>query len=264
MAFLLGQDYLMASFGDREALDKEDVAVIRELGLRFRGPMNWPQLRSHRPGYFPWHVTGREARFLAVALRQAAVVSRRARKDPSILWDGASRSLHRIPEGVEPTWRDELREDPGPLAPPRGVLPDPASARRDVVAARRLPGERWEVEVLPARVRAETRQGRPYVVHLALWVDQGARGMMRYEMLEPDDVPRAVPVTTHDLIGLIGAPEAVLVTREEVRSLLEPLLEGTGVGLEVVPRLPGVERARALVNERTGKNRPIVFAHPRW
>ena len=262
MARILGWDHLAATFEDRGALERRDLDVIRAIGLRFRGPMSWPLFRSHRPGYLPWVVTGKEARLLAVALRQSVDVSSRAEHDPSFLWDGERRFLHRVPGGTPPAWRDELRPDPGPVPPPAGELPDPARARADVAAAERLAGERWEVDVFPARAIGETREGRPYVVHAILWIDQGQRGWMRSETVEPADVPRAVPVMTHSTIRLVGAPDAVLVPREEVRALLGPLLEGTGVGLEVVPRLPGVERAKALLNERLGRPGPGEGTRP--
>ena len=261
LTYLVEQDHLSASFEDRATLDRRDLSVIRALGLRFRGRMNWPWFRSLRPGYFPWYVTGGEARSLAVALRQAAVVSQQAKEDPSGLWDGRDRFLHRVPDGDG--WRDELRRDPGPPTPTRGVLPDPASARAVVVAAGRLPGERWEVDVLPARARGETRQGHPYAVHVIVWISQGPRGFIRYETVEPADVPRLVPSMTLSTIKLVGAPEAVLVPSEEVRALLEPLLGGTGVGLEVVPRLPGVKRVRAILNEMVGGARPVIGARPK-
>jgi len=65
------QDCLMAEFADRAELDKPDLAVIRKLGLRFRGPQNWPLFRSHLPGCAPWHLTESEAVYLALALRRA-------------------------------------------------------------------------------------------------------------------------------------------------------------------------------------------------
>src|SRR5262245_5827031 len=61
MEILLLQDCLMASFEDRKLLTPEDLGVIKQLGLKFRGPNAWPQFRSYRPGYEPWYLTGEEA-----------------------------------------------------------------------------------------------------------------------------------------------------------------------------------------------------------
>ena len=44
---------IMLSFEDRDALQEEDLAVIRGLGLSFRGRQAWPLFRSYRPGYLP-------------------------------------------------------------------------------------------------------------------------------------------------------------------------------------------------------------------
>lgn len=51
------QKCLMASFEDRDFLQKPDLQVIKELGLKFRGRNSWPLFRSYRPGYHPWYLT---------------------------------------------------------------------------------------------------------------------------------------------------------------------------------------------------------------
>jgi len=62
-------------FVNREELAKEDRAVIRSLGLQFRGRNAWPLFRSQRPGYVPWFLEKEEAFFLTSALEQALVVA---------------------------------------------------------------------------------------------------------------------------------------------------------------------------------------------
>ena len=76
---------LTASFGDRKSLQKPDLGVIKELGLRFRGPKSWPLFRSYEPGYYPWYINQRQVRFLAHAFRQAADVSLRIKHNRNLL-----------------------------------------------------------------------------------------------------------------------------------------------------------------------------------
>ena len=82
LEMLANQKCLMASFEDRETLSKEDRALIKKLGLRFRGRNQWPQFRSYQPGYHPWYLTKDEAEYLTLALQQAMEVSLRLKKDP--------------------------------------------------------------------------------------------------------------------------------------------------------------------------------------
>ena len=71
----LRQKCLAIIFEDREMLDKQDLNVIKTLGLKFRGRQSWPCFRSHRPGYVPWFLTGSEARYLNLALRYTMLIA---------------------------------------------------------------------------------------------------------------------------------------------------------------------------------------------
>lgn len=62
------QNCLKLELGPRSDLRTEDHAVIRKLGIAFRGKNAWPQFRSLLPGYIPWFLTEPEARFLTIAL----------------------------------------------------------------------------------------------------------------------------------------------------------------------------------------------------
>ena len=79
------QKLLMASFEDREFLQKEDFQVIKKIGLKFSGPNSWPLFRNYLPGYHPWYLTSEEARYLTLCLRQAIDVSLRFKDDPEML-----------------------------------------------------------------------------------------------------------------------------------------------------------------------------------
>lgn len=95
---LLQIPQLQASFEDREQLDKRDRAVIKELGLKFRGRNAWPMFRSYRPSFFPWFLETWEVRFLSCALDQLADVVPRFGENSSLLEpSGGDRYLLRAP-----------------------------------------------------------------------------------------------------------------------------------------------------------------------
>ncbi len=58
-----------AMLADREDLENQDRATIRELGLKYRGRGSWPLFRRTVPGYLPWFLEADEAVFLTMALR---------------------------------------------------------------------------------------------------------------------------------------------------------------------------------------------------
>ena len=76
---------LSASFEDKEYLTNEDLAVIKNLGMRFQGRNAWPQFQSYRPGYFPWQLTKDEAIYLTLCLEQAKEVALRFKESPDML-----------------------------------------------------------------------------------------------------------------------------------------------------------------------------------
>ena len=68
---------LSAILADREDLHATDRAIIRRLGIRYRGRGGWPLFLSTHPGHAPWHLDADEAVFLTMALRNMADVASR-------------------------------------------------------------------------------------------------------------------------------------------------------------------------------------------
>lgn len=78
---------LQASFENRERLEKDDHAVIKKLGLKFRGSHNYPLFRSIVPGFLPYYITSDESRFLAFVFEQILEVTPRVQEDEELLED---------------------------------------------------------------------------------------------------------------------------------------------------------------------------------
>ena len=70
---------LSAILADREDMDGRDRAIIRRLGLRYRGKGRWPLFRTTTPGLAPWYLDAEQAVFLTTAIRNVMdIVSRMA------------------------------------------------------------------------------------------------------------------------------------------------------------------------------------------
>jgi hypothetical protein len=247
LELLFIQRNLMSSFEDRGLLRKEDRDVIKGLGLSFRGKGAWPLFRSFRPGFLPWTLTSWEARFLRACLEQAIDVTGRVRDDPELIDLGEdSTLLSRVAvedrAGIE--WRDERRPVPNVKRPP---VPRPdldiTRAKRRLEGAKRLDSV-WEVDMFHIPEAAQERKGdRPYFPRLALWVDLGTGLVVGHSMFGPVDTPD-LSMATLRVIERMGMPRSFVVQRPEVASLLEPLAELGGIGLQPAERLEGIESAR--------------------
>ena len=66
---MLEQNCLVCNFGDREEMEAEDRAVLKQLGLRFRGRGQWIYFRYMIPGQFPWFLDAGQAELLTSALQ---------------------------------------------------------------------------------------------------------------------------------------------------------------------------------------------------
>jgi hypothetical protein len=184
---------IQASFEDRDLLETEDRAVIRSLGLRFRGRNAWPMFRSYRPGYFPWFLDAEEARFMTHVLEQSVGVAERFREDDTLLDPPDEEScLVRVPRkrrgGV--VWEDRWERVPPPTHRPVEIRID-----GDVLdALERLPVVETALEVdcflLPAKI-GEVGV-RPLLPRVLLMVDAGSGLVLGNDIVCAEDTIEAM------------------------------------------------------------------------
>ncbi len=244
---VVAQRSLSLSFGDREELTTRDRAVIRQLGLRFRGRGAWPVFRSLRPGYQPWYLDREEVRFFTLALTQVNQVARRLSDDPRLLNRGPrGYCLVRVLEDHEEhQWRDEwLPFPPPPPLPaaeplPRGLL---SRLRR---AARPLGGV-WEVGmfVVPVVVGDEL-PGHYAAAALCAYQRRGRVLGLDVKPYQERFQDLATWFTKVLEESSVGWPEEVWVRDPEVAVLLAPLLGRLGVQLVSTTELLALEEAQA-------------------
>ena len=132
---------LSAMLADREDLDTADRAVIRGLGLRYRGRGKWPLFRSTATGYMPWYLNSDEAEFLTMALRNVTDIASRMAGGEEVLYAESDPSLilTRVFRGG--AWQDQLEA----FMPPRpaGPVPDYPDSERLQQLAQSKPGNCW-------------------------------------------------------------------------------------------------------------------------
>lgn len=243
------QKCLMASFEDREALADEDRAVIKELGLRFRGKKQWPRFRSYEPGFFPWFINAWECRFLSHVLRQALEVSLRCRRNKAILECGGERTfLVRVPRKR----KDKIIWEDRRLGAPLLVKEYPSFEISDELRLRKIlaSGLRgsavWEIDTFwhPSPVRDEKNE-RPYFPKVFLILDQGRGLILRFELLSnmAEEGYRCIEAMLN-LLQKNVFPSRILVEREETYCLLEKACRQLKIPLKKVKRLERMAEVR--------------------
>lgn len=249
IAVLHYQTCLMASYEDRDHLERQDRDVIKALGLKFRGRHAWPLFRSYRPDHLPWFITADEARFLTIALQQAVDVALRFRDDESLLDprdDGAF--FVRVPEqraeGLH--WSDQWLT-PAPLAASTHEVPQVDELRiQRIKQAQPTRQGVWEADFFLSPTPIQEHKGaRPYYPYMLFWVEQRS-GMVLPPHLVPPGQHRAEFQSY--LLTLIEqtqvAPEEVQVLYPDPAALLEPVTDALGIRLRQVRKLPALEEAR--------------------
>lgn len=245
------------SFEDNKQLEKEDKAVIKQLGLKFRGAKAWPQFRSFAPGMMPWFITGTEARRLANALAQLLDVAPRCRENADLLApdEDGTVFLVRVPrdEHGKTLWTDQIQKieepDPEPILVP---MDDQLLAQ-----AQALPQARVDFElefVMMPLPSAERKNERPCFPYLLLVADEKTGALVGTEMLQPrpDVLTMYGQVPQHVVelfITLKAVPQSLTVRNELVADLLEPLAEKLKFALELSDELPAVDSALEMMTQ---------------
>jgi len=249
---LFAQRCLTAFFCYRYELNSRDLRVIRSLSLRFRGANAWPQFRSYRPGYFPWHLDEGEASYLAIVLEQALNVADRFRVNRELLGSAAS-GLYLVrtanQEEGEWTWKDEwLRPEPLPEEKLSFEPVDEAKLAR--IKEKVSPSEEvWEGDFFHLE-KAVAEGGRPFFPRMFVWTDVGSGLILGQHVNTPDE-----PITP--LRGcLIEAientdilPREIRVRKKEAVELLAPVADSLQIKLVKAASLPTINRFRREIRD---------------
>lgn len=174
------QNCLKLEFGVRNDLLPEDHAVIRQLGLSFKGNHAWLQFRSLLPRFAPWFLTEDEARFLTLGLNAACHhheqivkgnVDESLRSSEILVYSAVARdsaegvprdSLASLPGKYQSQWEPLPAYAPSSAAPPVLNL-----ARINAIRAKQMkPDPPWEASMIfiPSAI---ADYERPYYMRLA-------------------------------------------------------------------------------------------------
>ena len=244
----IGQRCLTLFFEGREDLSSRDLALIRKLGLRFRGKQAWPKFRSHRPGYEDWYLDQEEVRYFTVALEQSLVLATRLREEPELGEKGPrGQILVRVSGREGDSWEDQWLPEP----PPAPLEPVPFVPEGLVSSLKGKPRQGiWEVDVfgLPALIREG--EGSPAIYAASFLCVHQESGFVLNSSIEP--YPTRFENLAHWFVTTLGEsklgwPEEVWVSRPELVAALGGLLGELGIKLTLVVELEALDGAKEVL-----------------
>jgi len=255
---------LSASFEDRAYLTNEDLAVIKELGLRFSGRNAWPQFKSFRPGYIPWQLTKDEAVYLTLCLHQAKEIALRFKESPGMLKSSRpgyyfTRFAHK--EDTILKWKDGwhkptfLRE----MVTVRQAVDEPRIEK--IKSLNRQENAVWEIDFFYAPANIAEKGKRPYFPILFLWVDQSSYFILSTRVATPDRygvefIEQCLQVFESSKM----VPGEVQVRKGELLAYLKPLAQRLGVRVKLINKLKAVDDARKGMREFFGKEEKMIYS----
>lgn len=240
---------LLFSMSDREYLEKEDLKVIRQLNLKFRGKNAWPSFRSYSAGYVPWPLNAREAKFLTAALEQATVVGMRMQADPGLLDAGPEDTyLVRVREGEEVTavWSDAWLK-PEPFEPVR-LTPAGIDMNRVAKAEKSIKHRQgtWEFHYAMENLPIGTAKQRPRYPFVGLIASHDSGMALGHNIAVGEENLDAL---AHGLLRIIEnsgvCPRKILVKTDQAYDLLHPYSKTLGFELHKASSLPKEAQMRS-------------------
>ena len=236
----LEQDCLMCNFGSREDIETEDRAVMKQLGLRFRGANQWIYFRSMAPGQFPWYLDANQAELLTAALQNLFMLCVCYMEGKLKADFDAGETLLRWYDPEKEMWFNGVIPMPAPKLDRSLDLQDELLLAR--LKRKKKTNARLELDsfYLPIPIQ-EDKLSPPAGIHMALLVDKDS-GVVLDQSTDGPDMPAlaAAPSMLVNYMEEYGRPAAVYVRSEWMGTLLRNTCKAVGVRLvedEGIPML---------------------------
>lgn len=237
------QKCLMVSFEDRKFLKKQDLALIKELGLTFRGSNEWPLFRNYEPGYAPWFLARDDATFLTTALQQAIDVCLRLKEDTELLNGPTGQYLVRVFDEKE-QWTDQWLIPP-PFKKP-AVVVEIDESRLNPLKRIKQRQKIMEVDFFYSPGGVQEKGERPYYPYTMLMVDHRTGLVLNVHLTGSKGYASEFLERFLTFLEKIKwVPKEIWVKGEEPFIVLEHVASYLGITLKKVEELPALERARA-------------------
>ncbi|MBC8044584.1 MAG: hypothetical protein IAF08_14190 [Rhizobacter sp.] len=239
---------LQVSFENRSDLEPADLALLKQLGIKFRGRDACVKFRSYRPGFMPWYLEEPEAAFLIQALEQVLAVAPRV-KNTSDLLDptGNDELLVRTLNRSTSEWQDErwtINRSP----PVQVVYGLDKSVLSEALALTKR-AMKVEMDLFMSPMPVQEKASHPYFPYVLLTADTGTTALLGSRMFVPKPSVEAmwmeIPEAVLELFTDINAcPSHISVSSKVLYDLLMPLAEQLDIKLRFVSILPQMQEVK--------------------
>ena len=243
------QDALSCTFDDREELDKQDLSVIRSLGLKYRGRNEWPLFRDYTPGLALWYLTGQQCVSLTHILGQALAVAMECKNEGTtdILYgpndEITLRVARKTADGLVWTSRF-MQESEESMESLTIELSDQLLVRK----LKQLPTQKrksWELDrfFLPAAIQD---RDRPYYPQMLAIVEHDSGLALSTGIEEEQNDAEEMPADELiDILLKLGSkPRRILVKQTRLFILLEKFCEQLDIEIRLTDQLPKISELR--------------------
>jgi hypothetical protein len=254
-ALISRQRTLSLIFANRDELSSKDKALIKELGIKFRGKNAWPVFRSMKPWYYPWYLTADEAEFFIVVLQQALEFCLEYRQNPYIMEaPQEDRILVKVKEGEN--WQYQWQELPSPQGIELPVLIPTDIAVKRIKQECRKATAKWETGFFPFPAPVKDKgDERPYYPVVTLWVDQVSGLILHFEIFKPGEWHRVADSFISTALLTRSLPARIYTSQPEVRILLQAVAEKLGITLRPTKELKALETAKeSMIRDLAGRS----------
>ena len=252
---------LMLSFEEKDSLEKEDRAVIKECGLNYTGNNLRPMFRSYRPGMVPWFLEECEQesmvhyleQFLDVAIRpdarKKAENNRSSEEDVFLVREFKTVGDTRI-------WHDTYRPV---LIPPMEDLNIPIDSEL-LKKLGKFPLQKtiYELDFFLTPVQVMGENNRPFFSYLFLLVNRQNELVIATDVLNPskgiDDMLIRIPGILLNIFHKNKSrPQAVYSASYRLGEILFPLMDHLGIRFQFQPHPRSLEMAKRSLLEYLGR-----------
>ena len=253
------QHCLMASFEDRKFIDKKDNALMKKLGLSFRGRHAWPLFRDYTPGFHPWYISSEDARFLTIALDQSIQIAEQMKEDPDLVYPEYDefKYLVRVPEKKKDAiaWKDDWLT-PEPVEDKFLILNlqenvDLLNHLEELKHANTRKNDIWEVGISysPQPVQ-EKMDERPFYPKMMILADHNNGLILTFAIGQKDHYQNSF---VHEFLSFLDRvkilPKKMMASDKEFLKLFQPMTDKLGIDLVETNNLNVIEDMQKNMND---------------
>lgn len=232
---MLEQNCITMYMGAREEVSKEQYAIIRELGIKFRGKGNWIYFDTYEKGFVPYLPDQREVQIYIKYLEKLLDALKYCSKfGCSADFDEGEIFLYSCENGE---WTGKAIEPPSEGYCYEGLImsDDIMAAKLKKAIKKKKSSARLEIDMFYLRSGvADEEFEKPFIPKVAVIAEHASGMVLDQRLLNPSDDD--VSCLTQMLAAWIldnGAPREVMVRNRVIKALVEDLCEKCQIKLSI-------------------------------